>query len=133
MNKYVFDSYAIIAFFENERGAEQVEEALRELFSNKARGWMSIVNWGEVYYNTCREQGHDVAEKVILQLSGYPIELVNVDQALTKDAAMLKAKYPVAYADCFAAALARSKGAEVLTGDPEFRIMQDEVSILWLQ
>jgi predicted nucleic acid-binding protein len=41
------------------------------------------------------------------------------------EAALLKAKYPIAYADAFAAALAQKYGCPLLTGDPEFRAIPD--------
>jgi predicted nucleic acid-binding protein len=47
-------------------------------------------------------------------------------------ASKLKAKYPVAYADCFAASLAIAKDATVITGDPEFVKMEKEVKIEWI-
>jgi predicted nucleic acid-binding protein len=36
------------------------------------------------------------------------------------------------YADCFAAALAKLRKAELVTGDKEFRQIEDEVKIQWL-
>jgi ribonuclease VapC len=128
----VLDSFALIAFFEDEPGADRVEEVLREMISGKAQGWMSVINWGEVYYSTYREQGSAAAEKVLLQLSSYPIEIVGGDKDLTKDAAILKGRYRIAYADCFAVALARNKKAVLITGDPEFKMVEKEVEILWL-
>lgn len=50
----------------------------------------------------------------------------------TLKSSRLKAKYPVAYADCFAAALATEKDARIVTGDPEFKKMEGEVKIEWL-
>lgn len=38
----------------------------------------------------------------------------------------------MAYADCFAAALARTRNAELVTGDPEFKEVEGEVKIAWL-
>jgi predicted nucleic acid-binding protein len=38
----------------------------------------------------------------------------------------------MAYADCFAAALAKSRNAELVTGDPEFKQMQTDIKIAWL-
>ena len=132
MKNYVFDSFAVIAFFEDEPGAERVEEALRLLFEKKARGWMSVINWGEVYCSTYREQGHNGAEDVVSQLAEYPIEVVDADQRLTQEAAVLKGRYRVAYADCFAAALAKRKKAEILTGDPEFKKFKEKLKINWI-
>ena len=132
MKHYVFDSFAMIAFFENEPGADLVEQVLQTIFSKHALGWMSVVNWGELYYCTCREQGPEMADRVLLQLSSYPIEIVPADQAMTLEAARLKARYRLAYADCFAAALAARKRALLITGDPEFALLEKEVKILWL-
>ena len=132
MKDYVFDSFAMITFFEDEPGADLVEQALRELFSKQARGWMSVINWGELYYCTCREQGGEVADRVLLQLASYPIEIVEADRVMTLEVARLKARFRLAYADCFAAALARKKSALLITGDPEFAGLNNEVEILWL-
>ena len=133
MKNYVFDSFAMIAFFEDEPGAEMVEEALRQLVTKKARGWMSVINWGEVYYCTYREQGAGGAQEVVSRLAEYPIEVLDADQNMTQEAAILKGKYKVAYADCFAVALARQKNAEILTGDPEFKKFKEKIKINWIK
>lgn len=132
MKKYVMDSFAMIAFFEDEPGADRVEVILKSLMVRKAKAYMSVINWGEVYYNTLREQGVATAEKVITQLKQYPIELVDADQKLTYEAAKLKGGYKIAYSDCFAAALSHRLNAVVVTGDPEFKKIEDEYSIQWL-
>jgi len=133
VKKYVMDSFAMIAFFEDEPGADRVAEILMSLMARKAKAYMSVINWGEVYYNTLREEGVETAEKVIEQLRKYPIELVDADLKLTYEAAKLKARYKIAYADCFAAALSRKLNAVIVTGDPEFRKLGDEYSIQWLK
>jgi len=133
VKKYVMDSFAMIAFFEDEPGADRVAEILMSLMARKAKAYMSVINWGEVYYNTLREEGVETAEKVIEQLRKYPIELVDADLKLTYEAAKLKARYKIAYADCFAAALSRKLNAVIVTGDPEFKKPGDEYSIQWLE
>jgi len=133
VKKYVMDSFAIMAFFEDEPGAERVAEILKSLMARKAKAYMSVINWGEVYYNTLREEGVKTAEKVIEQLRKYPIELVDADLKLTYEAAKLKGRYKIAYADCFAAALSRKLNAVIVTGDSEFRKLEDEYSIQWLE
>ena len=127
------DSFAMIAFFEDEPGAERVALILKSLMDRKAKAYMSVINWGEIYYNTLREQGVETAENVIGQLKQYPIELVDADQKLTYEAAKLKGRYKIAYADCFAAALSQRLNAVVVTGDPEFKKLGDEYSIQWLK
>jgi len=133
VKKYVFDSYALIAFFENESAAEKVEDFLKEVLEGKAQGFMSVVNWGEVYYATSRAYGEEVAKRVIQEIENYPLEIIEADRKLTLEAARLKARYPIAYADCFALALARLKKAELITGDPEFKkAAKEKVKIRWL-
>jgi ribonuclease VapC len=132
MKRYVLDSFAMIAFFEDEPGASKVAQILRKINAKQVKGFMSVINWGEVYYNTMRENGQKEAENVLNQFNKYSIRLMDADRALTYKAARLKAKYRVAYADCFAAALGITLKAEVITGDPEFEKLSGEVSIQWV-
>ena len=109
MKSYVLDSFAMIAYFEDEPGADEVSEILDLLINQSAKAFMSVINWGEIYYCTVRVQGAEAGENVLAQFNKYPIQLVEAEQALTYEAAKLKARYKVAYADCFAAALAVKK------------------------
>ena len=131
--RYVFDSFAIIAFYENESGADQVQAALEECIRKEAEGWMSVINWGEVFYAVAKLKGWEYACAVVSRLESYPLVFVEADKSLTWEAAKLKAKYPIAYADCFALALAKLKKAALLTGDPEFRKTREEVELIWLK
>jgi hypothetical protein len=49
-------------------------------------------------------------------------------------AAALKANDPISYADSFAATLAKINNAWLLTGDPEFRNLEEDgiLEITWL-
>jgi predicted nucleic acid-binding protein len=132
MKQYVLDSYAIIAYFEDEVGADRVGRVLKQLIQGKAKGYMSVVNWGEVYYNTMREEGVDEAEKVTLQLDKFPIQIVEVNRDLAYEAAKLKGKYRIAYADCFAVALSVKLNATLVTGDPEFKKVKERISLQWI-
>jgi len=44
----------------------------------------------------------------------------------------LKCRHKLAYADSLAAALAIEHGAELVTGDPDFRSLEGLVKIHWL-
>jgi len=52
-----------------------------------------------------------------------------VDRTLTLAAAHLKMGCPIAYADCFAAALAKDRNASLLTGNPEFLKVKPEYNL----
>jgi predicted nucleic acid-binding protein len=49
------------------------------------------------------------------------------------EAAHIKAHRAVSYADAFVVALAQQHGAHVVTGDPEFKMVEDLVSVYWLE
>jgi ribonuclease VapC len=119
--RYVLDSYAVIAFFEGQAGGERVESLLQQAEKGNCTLYMSVVNLGEILYTVERERGIPVAQWTLARLDELPIVIVEADRALTLAAAHIKARYPVAYADVFAAALARILCAPLLTGDPEFR------------
>jgi ribonuclease VapC len=133
VKRYVIDSFAMIAFFEDESGADSVADILRDLVDRKARAFMSVINWGEMYYNTMRVHGTEEAEAVIAQFNKYPVQVVEADRDLTYEAAKLKGRHKVAYADCFAAALASRLGAAVVTGDRQFERFEDEIPIQWIR
>jgi predicted nucleic acid-binding protein len=48
-------------------------------------------------------------------------------------AADFKARFPMSLADAFAAALAKEKKAELVTGDPEFKAVEKEIKVAWLK
>ncbi len=130
----VLDSWALIAFFEDEPAAEQVEKLLAQAAAEKHKLLMSVVNWGEIYYNTMREVSQESAEQQSRAIAALPIDIVSVgdDLALARQAAIFKATHKMSYADCFAAALARLRNAELVTGDPEFKALEKEIKINWL-
>ena len=131
----VLDSWALIAFFEDEAAAEVVEKLLQQAAAEKHKLLMSVVNWGEVYYNTMREVSQEAAEQKAREIATLPIDIVGVsdDLQLVREAAKLKATKKMAYADCFAAALAKLRNAELVTGDPEVGAVEKEIKINWLK
>ena len=131
-NAYVFDSFALIAHLEGEERGKKVTELLSMSLAGKTAIFMSIINVGEVYYITMRERGVEKAEEVLMLVEQLPIRMVLPDRELTIEAARLKAAHPVAYADCFAAALAVKKKVKIVTGDPEFKKFGAKVGFLWI-
>ncbi len=128
----VLDTFAVIAYLEAEPGADQVADLIRKARDRGEKLLMSLVNWGEVYYIVKRAGGQEAAERMLVHLETLPIEVVAIDRELTRLAADLKAANKMSYADCFAAALAIQRHATLVTGDPEFRQVQDRISITFL-
>ena len=132
MASKVLDSYALMAFFGDEPGADLVRDLILKAEENKVNLLMSVVNLGEVWYSIARTNSPEVADQYIGEINGMAIEIVDIDWQLTRQAALFKANGNISYADCFAAALAKAKKAELITGDKEFRSLQDEIKISWL-
>jgi predicted nucleic acid-binding protein len=128
----VLDAYSLIAYFENEKGADEMIELLKGAGDSGQDLLLSVVNWGEVYYITLREAGEKKAMDVEKAIGNLPISIVGVDLELARRAAQFKARNRMSYADCFAAALAQVHRAELVTGDPEFKQIEGEVTIHWL-
>lgn len=100
---------------------------------------MNLVNLGEVAYIVERALGKAAADDVYAGLladeraSGVPIRWLPVDAELVRRAASLKATGGLSYADCFAAATAAILNCPVLTGDPEFSMVEKAgIRVEWL-
>jgi predicted nucleic acid-binding protein len=132
--RYALDSYALVAFFEGEEGQEQVAELLREAEKGICELLLNVVNLGEIAYIVERERGLSRAQATLARIDELPIEIIEVDRRLALTAAHIKARYPIAYADCFAAALALENEAVLVTGDPEFKgpCRDYSVQVIWI-
>jgi predicted nucleic acid-binding protein len=128
----VLDSYSLIAYIEGEAGKDTMIEVFRSARDSGKHCLLSVINWGEIYYITLREAGQQRADEVAHLIHTLPIHLVTADLELAKQAAMLKASKRMSYADCFAAALAKYRRIELVTGDKEFKQVEGEVKVLWL-
>ena len=132
MTANVLDSYALMAFFEDEPGADFVRGLLLKAEESSGDLLMSVVNLGEVWYAIARTNSAEIADQYIGDIMGMAIEVVDADWQLTRQAALFKANGNISYADCFAAALAKARKAELVTGDKEIKVLQDEIKISWL-
>ncbi len=129
----VLDSFALLAYFRDESGAETVEKLLMTASRKDSSLHMTEVNYAEVKYMLIKKNGLDAwsdAEKV---LQGLPIEFHPANRVLADLAADFKSRLSFSLADAFAAALAKEKKAELITGDPEFKALEKELKILWLK
>ena len=136
MGLKVLDSWALIAFFEDEPPAGQIESLLVRAEAGVHKLLLSVVNWGEIYYNTMREISPEAAERKAKEIAGLPIEIIGVESgnlSLVRQAAVYKATRKLSYADAFAAALAKIRHAELVTGDRKFKQVENEIRIEWLR
>ncbi len=95
---------------------------------------MSVTNLGEVYYRIAKVSDKSNARQILERFRLAPVVVVPVENQLVFRAASLKARFPISYADSFAAALAIERGARLVTGDPDFHPLElaKLVKIHWL-
>ena len=129
----VLDSHALVAYFRDEPGADLVETLLTKAASSERPLHMTEVNYAEAKYVLIRKDGPDAWQASARILAGLPIEFHAADRHLADFAADFKARFKLSLADAFAAALAKEKKAELVTGDPEFKALEREIKVTWLK
>ncbi len=128
--KKLLDSFALLVYLKGEKGSEKVKDLFR---AEDTQLLMNDINLGETYYILSRERGTKEAEYFINVI--FPsLPIANIPNSLSEvlDAARLKSEHVISYADCFAAATAIKEGASIITGDPEFKKVENKVPIIWL-
>ena len=122
MKTRVLDSWPIVEWIKSRQPATDIVNGLfAEAEAGTARLFMSAINVGEVYYYVCKYHSETLAESWRESSRTLPvtIEVPTADEIW--EAALLKGRYPIAYADAFAAALAHKYRCPLVTGDPELR------------
>ena len=129
---YVLDTWAVIAYLEDEPSGEQVEDLIATAHEEQIPIYMSVINVGEVWYTMAREASEEDANDSVKSLRDLRIQFVDVDWELTQEAARFKSLQKMSYADAFAAALAKVMKADLVTGDNEFKPLDGEIKIAWV-
>ncbi|MEP6823157.1 MAG: PIN domain-containing protein [Chthoniobacterales bacterium] len=129
----VLDSFALLAFLRGEPGEEKIAALLERASLRDDPVHMTEVNYAEVKYITIRKDGKDRWEEIAGELPALPIQFHPATRALSDLAADFKARHKISLADAFAAALAKDRKAQLVTGDPEFKPLAKEIKIGWLE
>jgi predicted nucleic acid-binding protein len=119
----VLDASAMIAFLNDETGADVVEAPL---WDDEAQAFAHILNVAEVFYQIHRVaesvspgSGQREAEAALQRLEDMGVQFViSLDTALWQEAARLKSQFvKVSLADCFGVALTRRLRGTFFTAD----------------
>lgn len=129
---FVFDSYALLKFFQKEKGYEKVVHLLEQIKKTGATKYINAINLGEIIYATKREFGDHKKMEVFANIERLNFSILPVPDTLIYQAAEYKAQYSISYADCFALASAIEYNAVIVTGDPEFKKVEHLSSIIWV-
>jgi len=133
MTAYLFDSHAMLAFFQGEPGSEIVDRILRQSSLQSRNLFICLMNLGAIIYLTSRRFGDEKKIEVLSRIYQLGFTVLPIPDSLIFQAAELKAQYALSYADCFALACCINQSAILVTGDPEFKTVSHLVTIEWIR
>ena len=129
---FIFDSHALLKFFQKEKGYEKVVHLLQKIRKTGATKYINAINLGEIIYSTKKEFGDQKKLEVLANIERLNFTILPIPNHLIFQAAEYKAQYALSYADCFALASAVGYKATLVTGDPEFKKVEHLVDIVWI-
>jgi len=129
---YVLDASALLVLLYKDPGGLRVAQLLKEADQAEARVLVSVVNWGEVFYQCWYRQDEESARKTMADLSRLPLQIIPVDLSQVLKAAEIKVLHKIPYVDSLAAALAALHGATLVTADRDFEKLGRQFPVLWL-
>jgi predicted nucleic acid-binding protein len=133
MTTYVLDASAILRFYDRESGWERVAQILTASMARRAELAISAIQWGEIVGAVRKKKGVAAELRAMGILSRFPLEIVPATAEYAVRAAELKVDRKIAYADAFAATLAREiAGSVLLTADYGFKAVEDLTQIEFL-
>lgn len=130
---FVLDSFALLAFLQDEPAASRIEKLMDQAEKEKCRLLLCIINLGEILYITERRGGLVRAQDALALIQQLPIEILPADEQTVFAAAHIKANHTLSYADSLAVAIGIQENATVITADPEFHSVEHMVEIEWHQ
>jgi ribonuclease VapC len=133
MTAYLFDSHAMLVFFQREPGADIVEGILRQSFQKPSDRLICMINLGEIIYLTKRRFGDEKKIELLSRIYQLGFTVLSIPDSLVMQAAELKSQHNLSYADCFALACSINHSAVLVTGDPEFKTVAHLVAIEWIR
>ena len=121
MKEYVLDANAVLRYFgvSEGQGTKKVRALFEQAEHGQARLSMSVINLGEVLYILLKRVDEPRARHYV-QVLQHVVAMVEADAAQALGAAEMKHKYKLGYADSFAATLAITLKASLVSADPAF-------------
>lgn len=130
--KYFLDTSALLALWNEEKGAAIVERILNQSLQEKVFVLVSFMTYMEAYYRLWRRCSQAVARDFYLRLKTLPMNRVDFDEDTLLKAAELKATKGLSVADSWIVASAISHQAVLVHKDPQFEQVKDVIQLLTL-
>ena len=137
MEAYVLDACSLIAFLNDEEGADRVENLLKNAKERNVELFMNKLNVLEVYYGIYRDDGEGAADEILSKILELPVEIIDdLSDAVLKESGRLKGSYRISLADSIALGEAKVRNAQVVTADHhEFDLLEEkgEGNFFWIR
>jgi len=115
---YILDACALLAFLNDEEGAEKIEDLLNQSATSDISISMSIINLFEVYYGELRDKGAEIAQIILDMVQHYSIKIIDtISEQVFHEAARLKAAHKMSIADCIGLATAIELSGQFVSSD----------------
>jgi PIN domain nuclease of toxin-antitoxin system len=133
---YVLDACAVLAYLNDEEGADVVEALLNRKTTGEISLSMSIVNLLEVYYNELRDKDAEIAQVVLDMVQHYSITVIDrISGFIFREASRLKVAHKMSLADAIGLATrAELSGTFVSSDHSELENVEkrEQIPFLWL-
>ena len=122
--KYVLDTSAILAYLGKEKGSGK-------LTSLKSESAIPFIAFTELYYITWQRKGKAIADKIYGVVKAWQLPMLLPDEKVILTAGRFKVNYHLGIADSFIIAFAYNEECSLVTKDPDFEVLKEDVKILW--
>ena len=130
----VIDTEIFLRYYNDEEGANKVEEILRRIDSGGFKAAISTITLSEIYYVVGRES-RDFSEEIFTELINSNLEIIDLGRNIAKVVGEFKLKYskakdPLPVADAIIAATAFVENIPVLAEDEHFKKIKETAYLL---
>ncbi len=126
---FVLDTSAVLALWNDERGADQVERILKTVgFESKI--YISFITLMEGKYLLWRRVGKETAEEFERMIRNLPLSRVDVTDSILNYAAEVKSTTRLSMADSWIIATAIETGSALVHKDPEFEQVKGRLELI---
>jgi len=128
---FVLDTSALLAYWNDEKGADEVEKILRMGLSTP-KVYISFMTLMEAKYQLWRRVGKEVAEDFGRLVRNLPVVRIDVTDPILNHACEIKATTKLSVADSWIIATAIETGSALVHKDPEFEQIKDQLHLITL-
>jgi predicted nucleic acid-binding protein len=125
---YILDTSALLAYIEDEDGAEYADALLIKAERNEITIYIAFISLTEVMYITLQEKDECAAQERVDLIKSLSCTIEESNENLNFAAARLKAKNRISLADAYIAALCQEQNGILVHKDPEFEKLSPAIN-----